>query len=168
MTNKHETQEALEMIRGLLRLDPITGVLVWRVQTGRGRRGVLVGTPHNRKGHRATRVAGRAYMVHRIVFALHNGRWPAGQVDHKNGDASDNRPSNLREATHAQNCMNRRSCSRLGLPKGVAQQKNGRFQARIGVARRLISLGTFDTPEAAHAAYMTAAREHFGDFARAA
>lgn len=48
------------------------------------------------------------YSLSRIVFALANGYDPASKdVDHIDGDRSNNNPSNLRAVTHAQNCMNR-------------------------------------------------------------
>jgi hypothetical protein len=44
--------------------------------------------------------------AHRIVFAMHRGRWPSA-VDHVNGDRLDNRIENLREADCTQNNANR-------------------------------------------------------------
>lgn len=89
-------------------------------------------------------------------------------VDHRNGDGLDNRRSNLRKATAAQNTWNRRlsSNNRTGY-KGVQFYPNkGRWRAQIRVNRRQISLGYHDTIEQAAAAYNEAALEHFGEFAR--
>jgi len=47
--------------------------------------------------------------------------------------------------------------------KGVSA-KHKKFYARIKINGKSRHLGTFPTPEAASAAYMAAAREHFGDF----
>jgi hypothetical protein len=87
--------------------------------------------------------------------------WPL--VDHINGNGLDNRRENLRRATVQENNRNRRPRNQY---KGVTlERRTGRWFARIAIDGHRIHLGTFDTPEAAAAAYDTAAREHFGEFA---
>jgi hypothetical protein len=94
--------------------------------------------------------------AHRLAFALVEGRWPK-LVDHINGSGSDNRWSNLREATNSANGLNR-----LNEPRGVRVERNGRYTARLRGAH----LGTFDSEEDARKAYrlaLTAAKaEAFG------
>lgn len=90
-------------------------------------------------------------------------------IDHINGDRSDNRLVNLRLATASQNQQNSRLqvTSKSGF-KGVHLHKqSGRWLARIkhnGVRR---SLGLYKTPEEAGAAYLRASIEIFGEFAYA-
>jgi hypothetical protein len=60
-----------------------------------------------------------------------------------------------------------RKDNKIGL-KGMSIRPNGRYQARIRVDKKIIWLGTFDTPEEAHSAYVQAAKQHFGEFARTA
>ena len=48
----------------------------------------------------------RKYRARRIAFAMTCGRWPRHEIDHKNGVRSDNRITNLREATDLQNAQN--------------------------------------------------------------
>jgi hypothetical protein len=59
------------------------------------------------KNYRFVNIDGGAYAAHRIVWALHNGFDPGQmEIDHINGNPSDNRPLNLRACTHKQNTLN--------------------------------------------------------------
>lgn len=118
------------------------------------------------KGYLQIRINGRLYLAHRLAFLWMTGDWPPNHTDHINGRRLDNRWSNLRPATRRLNTANtpRRSDNLSGY-KGVRfHQGSRKWQARVNQ----ISLGIFDTPEEAYAAYCTAARAAFGEFARAA
>jgi hypothetical protein len=74
---------------------------------------------------------------------------------------------NLRKADKSQNNANaglaRHNTSGL---KGVSwDSRTNKFRAQIGKNSQNIWLGRFETGEAAHAAYVTASRELFGEFA---
>lgn len=109
---------------------------------------------------------GQFFHGHRLAWFLHFGCWPVGLIDHIDGVRSNNAIENLREATPAQNCQNRRALR--GALKGVTRVQSGKWVARIGVEHRRIHLGTFDSADEASAAYASAAAQHFGPFARAA
>lgn len=102
--------------------------------------------------------------MHRVILGLTKG--DKHQGDHQDHQTLNNRRYNLRVSTGKQNSRNRRlrSDSQVGL-KGVTRQKSGRFQAGIWVNGKRKALGTYQTPELAHAAYSQAATEHFGEFA---
>jgi hypothetical protein len=86
------------------------------------------------------------------------GEWPTKGIDHKNGIRGDNRFSNLREADQSQNNENqpmKRKNSKH--PVGVCFHKEtGKFRARISKNKVEAMLGYFDSPEAAHKAYLEA------------
>ena len=163
---KAEQRVSLATIRRLLSYDPDTGVLRWRVNR-RGYRGIKAGDEAgtvDRKGYRSIRVCQVALRASRIAWALHHGRWPRKLIDHRDGDRLNNRIDNLREASVSQNGMNskRRVDSTTGV-KGVRRMQ-GRWQARIVVARKTIHLGTYDSIEAAAAARLAGEIEHHGDW----
>lgn len=79
-------------------------------------------------------------------------------VDHKNRDILDNRRSNLRLATHGENCRN--SSRKAGL-KGIRKQASGRYAARVCEHH----LGTFDTLAEAVSAYNQQVKKLYGKFA---
>lgn len=130
----------------------------------------LIGTvcgSTNANGYVYINVQRKVYLAHRLVFLYVTGKWPTVHVDHINGVRTDNRWTNLREATRSQNNMNS-APKRQGL-KGVEiiSGRNKKFMARIctdGVRR---CLGYYYTEAEAHAAYWEAAKKHHREFARA-
>lgn len=89
-------------------------------------------------------------------------------VDHINGDTLDNRRSNLRLATVAQNNLNctRRKDNTSGY-KGVKKDKRSlKWSARIWANGKRLHLGTFNTPEEAYQAYCDASKLYHGEFGR--
>ena len=106
------------------------------------------------------------YRAHRLIWLMYHGQWPPQEIDHINGDRADNRIVNLRLATASQNRANSKvyKTNRCGF-KGVARTPYGRWVARIHFEKTKY-LGTFDTPEEAHAAYVRAAQAAHGIFAR--
>jgi len=111
-------------------------------------------------------IDGVKYRRSHVVFCLFNGRWPTEQIDHINGDSLHDRPENLREATPTQNAWNHKTRRKKSpLPMGVRIAVSGRYVARIAVNKRQITIGSFDSPDAASLAYQAARLRHFGVFA---
>lgn len=105
---------------------------------------------------------GALLLMHRAIL-----NFPKQRVDHRNGNGLDNQRKNLRRATHAQNMANQkiRANSKTGF-RGVNLTPYGKFIARLRVAGKLFSLGTFTTAQEAAVAYNRAAVRHFGAFSR--
>ena len=162
------TQLTKERLHFVLHYDPAAGVFTWLNPTSnRVRRGQLAG---NSTGHvySRIRVDGQLYYGHRLAVFYMTGEWPSNKVDHEDTDKTNNAWDNLRGASNQENSANvsiQRNNS-VGF-KGVSRDGN-RFRAQIMVNRKYIHLGSFGTPQEAHAAYVDAANENFGKFARAA
>jgi hypothetical protein len=124
--------------------------------------GAIAGNP-GADGYMRVGVDGRCYLAHRLAWLLCHGRWPAHLIDHANGDRSDNRLGNLREARLVDSQRNRRHRNSTGY-RGV-RQHGRRFVAAITIKGRWIYLGSYRLPEVAHEAYCQAARQAFGEFA---
>lgn len=152
-----------ERLRSLLSYNAETGVFVWLVSTnGRIKVGDIAGS-FNNKGYIAIGCDGKEHKAHRLAWLWQYGVWPKDQIDHRDGDKSNNRLANLREATNADNQQNKRRArldnKSTGLIGAKLHRKTGKFMASIGVNKQRIYLGLHDTAELAHEAYISAKRE---------
>lgn len=108
------------------------------------------------KGYHSINILKHKFKVHRLVWLWHYGESSHGLLDHINGNRTDNRIENLREATLAENVRNRLRGGKLAT--GVSEDTHGAYKARIQDATgKKIYLGTFATEAEASAAYVGAA-----------
>jgi hypothetical protein len=124
------------------------------------------GTWYAERAGRLSEGGPRTVCMHRVILSAP----PGLMVDHIDGDGLNNRRSNLRLATHAQNGQNqRRSRANASGFKGVSwSSRVGRWQAAIRIAGRKVFLGYYGTPEEAHTAYSAAVEKFHGEFGRTA
>ena len=157
---KQMLEMSIDDLRRLLAYDPTTGQFRWLCdRQGHVRAGDMAGCVNHSVGYIYIGLGQRRrFAAHRLAWALVHGEWPKSEIDHINGERTDNRIENLRVVTTSENRQNqRRGRGRLGL---LGVRRNGkRFSAIIGVNYKTHCLGTFDTPEEAHAAYVTAKRQ---------
>jgi hypothetical protein len=96
-------------------------------------------------------------LKHRLIWALLHGRWPEAGLDHRDGDAENNRIDNLREANQKQNLQN--VVVRSPTQGTAFDPRSKRWQALLGLNGRKVHLGMFPTAQAAHEAYLRAKAE---------
>jgi hypothetical protein len=166
---RSETVLTAEHLRRVLLYDPYTGLWRWR-QGGKGRPKEPDWWPGTltRWGYRSIAIGRLGYYVHRLAFLYMTGAWPRHEADHIDGDRSDNRWGNLRDATGSQNKRNAglRKDNTTGFRGVYRHNQTGAFVARIKIGDKRITLGSFDTAEQASEAYERAAKESFGLFYR--
>lgn len=108
-------------------------------------------------------INGRSYKGHRLAVAISTGEFPKLLIDHKNLNPSDNRLSNLREATKSQNAANKSTVISSSGVKGVSwNSSSNSWQIRVSGKY----VGRSKSLESAREMYFEAAKEKFGEFAR--
>lgn len=145
-------------LRELLVYEPDTGLFRWRARRRGYKVGAIAGSRQNR-GYWKIRVDGSDYLAHRLAWLYEHGSWPVDQIDHINGVRDDNRLSNLRAATIAENNQNAalRSDNCSGFTGVGFHRRAGKFRARIvPPGGKEVHLGLYETAEEAHAAYLAA------------
>lgn len=142
--------------------DPLTGALAWRTRPIRHFKtssacaswnarfaGQAVGSPggNGKRVYLKCRFAGKGQSVHRLIMMMAGIDLSGMQVDHINGDGTDNRWTNLRATTSRTNNMNIRRQQRCAMGiTGVRYDKRKQsFEARIGLDGSSIYLGRFKT-----------------------
>jgi hypothetical protein len=143
-------EEEIELIRSTFTYNPENGALTRLKSYHKRYISETFGTA-NGKGYMLVRIGKKKYNVHRLAWILHHGYNP-DEVDHINHDKKDNRICNLREVSRLEQMKNRA----LGVNNtsgriGVSMEK-GRWKAHIGINRKRIHLGFFDTFDEACAA----------------
>lgn len=156
-----------EKLKRILNYDKDTGHFTWLVKTSRKVVAGKIAGGTNVAGYTVIGVGGKTYYAHRLAWFYVTGSWP-DQIDHSNGDRSDNSWKNLREATYQQNILNSKlAAHNTSGFKGVSWHRGaGKWSAQIVLDGIQKYLGLYETPQEAAAAYMNAALIAQPEFAR--
>lgn len=162
----------LRYLQTRLSVDLDRGVVTWidatryHARLNGSEAGSLRRCSHGFKHYVHIKVDGIALKRSHIVYLFGVGRWPVGQIDHINGDSTDDRFVNLRDVTPTQNAWNhKRRTKKSVLPMGVRALPSGRFQSRIACNKKMFTFGPFDRPDEASAVYQQKRKEFFGEYA---
>lgn len=150
-----------ERLKELLHYDPETGIFTWKIRTSRCIRIGSIAGCRKSNGYIVIRADDCLHLAHRLAWFYMFSKWPSHGLDHINCLASDNKISNLREATTYENAQNHKTAAPNNKSGLLGVNTHGlKWRARIYVSGRLIQIGSFQTPELAHAAYLAAKRIH--------
>lgn len=120
---------------------------------------ILIGKLAGRKNHayRMVYIKGKEYMEHRIIFMFHYGYFPP-EVDHIDGNKTNNKIENLRHATHAENLRNQklRTCNTSGVKNVGWAKREQRWRVRLTVNGKDKHVGYFKDRELADLVAMEA------------
>lgn len=147
--------------------NPATGALTWSktrsgINTNNGYAGTL-----NPNGYTIIKFEGELIYAHRIVFLIHHGCIPE-EIDHINGEKSDNRIENLRASDKYKNRHNARiSVRNKSGVKGVSWcKKTNKWLASVTYMGERHVVGRFSDIENASREVMRKREELHGEFAR--
>jgi hypothetical protein len=112
-------------------------------------------------GYLVSQIMDMPFRAHRVAWAIMTGAWPSDQIDHINGNRSDNRWCNLREADDRENAVNKARQSRNKTGCTGVRWHNGRgyWEAFITRKRKFMTVGCFQKFEDAVAARKSAERK---------
>ena len=109
-------------IKSLVSYDAQTGKLTWKARPREmfANENVYLGwhtkchgkqafTAKMKSGYLSGRILGKTYYAHRVAWLLHYGKWPEHNIDHINGNPTDNRICNLRDVPQVKNTRNSKS-----------------------------------------------------------
>lgn len=153
-------------LRRDIRYSPIVGVFEWKTGASGRRKGFLAGGVNKETGYISVGYRGRQYKAHVLAWCYMKGEWPDKEIDHIDGDRSNNAWKNLRLADRHQNSFNKKSvCHDDPLDKGISFRKdNGKWQARV-YCRGSVWSACYETKEEARAAATAKRKELHKEFA---
>jgi hypothetical protein len=161
---ERETEEVAEEARRLFFYHAETGLILRRCYWMGKNVGEEAGaerTDSDGMTYRSLSIKHTPFMSHRVAWLLHYGRWPAMQIDHKDGNGLNNRIDNLREVTNQQNAMNLKKRNPKSGHTGVRWHKAGKmWQARIHIDGKEIGLGLYRDINDAVAARKSAEKKY--------
>jgi hypothetical protein len=158
------TQLTQQQVQSLF--DYRDGFLYWKVKHERVKIGDKTKPSPNRGGYHRIGIKNKRYLTHRLIYLYHHGYIPK-EIDHIDGNPSNNKIENLREVTHQQNLMNQKSqCGCSSIYKGVCWDKQtNKWIVHIKINGKQKHLGRFKSEINAAKAYNKAAIKFHEEYA---
>ena len=141
----------IERLKEILNYNPETGVFTWKEKRKWSKEvgsvaGHLYTHPLSGNKYIFIHTCGRQWRAHRLAFLLMTGKESEYEIDHVNGDGTDNRWVNLKEVAHTSNMKNLRR-RKEGVGSGVMgvrwNKKANKWIAGINHKGKNVHLGLF-------------------------
>ena len=160
-------------VSALLKYDSETGELFWKERPRSmfasdhqfnwwksKNLGKIAGSPNH--GYVRVQIGRKKLGAHRLAWIVYYGEWPNGEIDHIDGDPSNNRIVNLRLVSHQDNGKNQKlpSNNTSGVIGVTWHKQHQKWCARIKVDGAYRHIGLFSDIEEAREARRRADVEH--------
>lgn len=158
----------LEKLKSVLRYDANTGVFTRLIATSNNTHAGGIAGCVGKNGYVYLALFGKKYLAHRLAWFYSTGSWPVGDIDHIDGNRSNNVWGNLREATRSQNLCNMTTprTNRSGV-KGVRWfHRTHKWSAQVQLEGKAKHLGYFANIEDASVAVRNYREKVHGAFAK--
>ena len=143
-----------------------TGEFTALKSRGKIKEGVILGS-RTVLGYLTLTFNNKSYLCHRLAFFFKTGYFPENDVDHINGNRSDNRWCNLRIATRQQNLFNKTGNKGRESLRNVYPHKSGKFRVKMKINGITTHFGYYSTVEEAISIANSVRKEHHQEFAKA-
>lgn len=134
------TQELLFEMAKDFDADFEKGILYW-VKPRKGKK--EAGTYKSAGGRYHVIYKKKEYLRYRILFALFHGYWPFGEIDHIDGNPSNDSIKNLRDVSRTQNARNCKLRSDNSSGATGISKHQGKWRVRLAT-KHMGSFETFD------------------------
>ena len=149
-------------LKELVLYDENTGIFTRKYPVNNRKAGSICGWT-KKTGYVEMTLNKKTYGAHRLAWLYVYGYFPKNEIDHIDGNPSNNRISNLRDVPHktnSENLVKSRIDNKLNV-LGVCYHKASKmFMSQIQVNKEKIHLGLFNTIEEAKLAYIEAKRKY--------
>lgn len=149
MENVRDLDPLYMTVRDTFDYDPVSGILTRKSSKARWvKPGSVAGSRTVRKSGKTyilVKMGPKTYLAHRLIYLYMTGRFPVGEVDHADGNGTNNAWSNLSVGTRRDNCLNVRrrrdnSSGHTGISFCKGKQK---WHAYISTENGRVHLGFF-------------------------
>ena len=153
----------VEAVRAALSYDKETGLFERKRPSAGRKSGSSIGTMAS-DGYIKICVCNTQVAAHRLAWLIVTGEWPRHEIDHIDGNRSNNKLSNLRDVTTSMNQQNQRRAQSTNVSGLLGVHRTNSllkpWMARIKPPNQKVKyLGSFATTLEAHQAYLCAKRD---------
>ena len=156
------------ILQAVINYNPDTGIITRTVSRRGDRIGKPAGCISHTTGYNFVSIFNKQYPAHRLAWLYTYGEWPTCEIDHINGNRTDNRIANLRLSTKTQNGCNKKigSQNTTGYKNVYWYKAYQKWVVNVKIHKKMHFFGYYsDLNEAIQVARRERVRLH-GEFAR--